>query len=70
MTSDLFPAPYSPSPRRQWLERHNLVLDEPSPNEHRCRNHAHTRSVTAPTQDEAIIAFCERYDLKHYSIEP
>lgn len=69
--SELFPESETTadSPKLKWLKKHKLTVLDDSPKGWICRNGGWTKAVHGDTEDEAIINYCERYDVKHWTLE-
>jgi len=67
---DLFEIPESPSPKLVWLKKHRLSLNfiEHS-QDWMCCNAGYTWQGRGKTEDEAILDYCERHGLKHWTLE-
>ncbi len=73
----LFDIPYSPSPKLAWLRKHNLetaydsglvdVYGEKEP--WSCYKFNSDNMTIGETEIEAILRYCEKYNLKHWSLE-
>lgn len=70
MQSDdfLFPMPVVLSPRRAWLERHGLSLTKRADGKWECFLDSSNWTV-GETEEDAVIKFCIRHSMKHYSME-
>ncbi len=64
----LFPVPESLSPKLVWLAKHRLHTKDMS-GYWLCRNGGWTKSAKGDTEDEAIIDYCARHGLKHWTLE-
>ena len=69
MSEDLFPVPEVLSPKLAWLRKHGLTAERIGPDVFRCRNSAHTLTGEGQTEADAILDYCERHHLTHYSLE-
>lgn len=67
MTSP-FPLPDSPSPKLVWLKKHRLAVEKRD-SLFACHNAGRTRETFGLTEDEAILTYCELFNLRHYSLE-
>lgn len=66
---ELIPFEESLSPRLKFLRENHLRVY----NDGQfwiCRNAGYTREVSADSEDNAIIAYCEKYNIRHYSLPP
>ena len=75
MTTELFQADTTLSPRLSWLRKHDLCVTEyqhpHSLNGNArwvCSNRAQTRYACADTEDAAEQRYCERYDLPWWKL--
>ena len=67
---DLFPESEteSLSPKLAWLKKHRLMTKEVA-GLWLCQNAGQTYSTCAETEAEAILGYCEKYSLKHWTLE-
>lgn len=65
MSDDLFPIPVVLSPRRQWLERHGLVLRKVGDQWACILDDANFHK--GETEDDACIEFCLKTGIKHWN---
>jgi hypothetical protein len=78
MPDELFPpsSVESLSPRLQWLKRNDLVTKQQGyahtvhPLSWCCSNRATTMCGWGETELDATIDYCNRYKIKHWSLEP
>lgn len=78
MTTDLFPAATSASPRLRWLAKHGLMTRHydgphgcggPEGPGWICGNVARTRNAGGESEREAEMAYAARYGIKHWAME-
>lgn len=67
--TDLFEVPENLSPKLAWLKKHRLKTADHGKDGWVCRNGGWTKVATGDTEDEAIVDYCERHNLKHWSLE-
>lgn len=67
--SELFEVPEVLSPKLAWLKKHRLKVFDNSPKGWMCRNAGWTKNASGDTEDEAILDYCERHNLKHWTLE-
>lgn len=68
--TDLFPEAKADSPKLAWLKKHRLETYHYGGGDGwRCSNSGRTNEALGFTEEEAILAYCEKYGLKHYSLE-
>ena len=66
MTDELFQLPPSLSPKLAWLRKHNLTVIHPESAKFECVLDDENFGKGA-TEEEAIIDFCVKTQMKHYS---
>lgn len=66
--SELFEVPEVLSPKLAWLKKHRLKVFDNSPKGWMCRNAGWTKNASGDTEDEAILDYCERHNLKHWTL--
>ncbi len=66
MTAELFDIPQSLSPRLAWLQRHGLTLTKLESGRYECALDEET-FARGEDEDEAIVNFCVKTRLPHYS---
>lgn len=64
----LFPMPVVLSPRRAWLQKHGLTLTRLKNNKWACADGI-TKKACGDTQDDACIAFCLKFKVRHWNLE-
>lgn len=74
--SDLFNIPESKSPKLTWLSKHNLATKQNDrtsvpldPNPWTCANLARTQSAFGVDEMEATVNYCEKFGIKHWTLE-
>jgi hypothetical protein len=68
MDDELFETPQHLSPKLAWLKKHRLATEEANGG-WRCRNGGYTHEAYGVSEDEAILAYCDVYGLKHWTLE-
>ncbi len=66
--SDLFEVPEVLSPKLAWLKKHRLATEQRD-SLWACHNGGRTQEKFGLTEDEAILYYCEWFNLKHWTIE-
>lgn len=67
--SELFEdLPPSPSPKLAWLKKNRLSTGK-TVNGWRCYNAGYTWIGVGQTEDEAILDYCHRHNLQHWTVE-
>jgi hypothetical protein len=67
MNETLFDVPEHLSPKLQWM-RASHIETVCMGTEWVCRTYGYTRGARGQTEEEAILAYCEKFGLRHYSL--
>lgn len=68
MTSDLIPIEPSLSPKLLWLKKHHLETACKGTT-WVCRTYGYTREASAETEDDAILEYCAKHNIRHWTLE-
>lgn len=68
MSDELFSVPEVLSPKLAWLKKHRLAVEKRD-SLYACHNAGRTQEKFGLTEEEAIITYCEWFNLKHWTLE-